>query len=91
MTKITATKTIRLGRVRDAADQPYLIETTAGSVAVSPDPAIAGVWYCIEANLLDSIPLDESTADYEVTMMAPTPAQAAVDYLTARAALTANA
>lgn len=91
MTKIAATKTIRLGRVRDAADQPFLIETTAGSVAVSPDPAIPGVWNCIETDLLDSIPLDEPTAAYEMTVMAPTPAQAAVDYLTTRAALIAYA
>ena len=91
MTTITATKTIRLGRVRDAADQPFLVETTAGTVAVNPDPAIAGVWTCIESDLLDSIPLDESTDDYEMTVMATTPAAAAVDYLTARAALIATA
>lgn len=91
MTTITATKTIRVGTVRDAADQPYTVVTTAGTVAVTPDPAIPGVWNCIDEALFDSIPLDESTAAYEMTVMAPTPAAAAVDYLTTRAALIATA
>ena len=91
MTTITATKTTRVGTVRDAADQPYTVETTAGTVAVAPHPAIPGVWNCIDEDLFDSIPLDESTAPYEMTVMAPTPAAAAVDYMTTRAALIATA
>src|SRR5699024_5872800 len=91
MTPINVIKPTAVGIDRDADDQPYTVQATAGTVAVAPHPASPGVWNCIHEGAFDSNPLDEPTAPYERAVIAPTPAAAAVDYLTTRAALIATA
>lgn len=54
------------GRTTDAADQAYVVKTTAGSVTVAPHPILTGVW---------------AVGDHEETIWADTPEAAAVAYL----------
>lgn len=86
MSNITATAISPVGRVRDRADQAYVVETTAGSVLVTPDAINPRVWACIDLETADRLPLEEKQSDHEIAFLADGPRAAAVDYKTFRAA-----
>ena len=81
MNDIQITRTTPIGRTTDAADQAYIIETTAGSVVVTPDSILTGVWAVGDFETLALLPLEADPADYEETIWADTPTAAAEAYL----------
>lgn len=70
-----------IGRATDAADQAYVVKTTAGSVTVTPDSILTGVWAVGDYETLAHLPLEADPADYERTIWADTPEAAAEAYL----------
>lgn len=78
--KITIVEISPVGRCRDAADQVYAVRTTGADVLVSPDPVDPSCWHVGDLNIIDRLPLDEKQSDYEMTIYAKNPGEAALAY-----------
>ena len=75
-----------LNNAYDAADRDYLVAIPGKpEVIVSPSPNNPQVWWAIDAELNDSLGLDEHPADHEVQVLADGPVEAANAYLAHRA------